>query len=256
MPSSDATLSSLVVAGATITPAFNPSIQGYSTRVNLGTTDVFVTLTKNDAGATIKYKGITITSGASVDYSLNSSVNILDWIVTAADGVTQIVYTLVVNVAAAPPGPTCSGVVTNNLAGNLLTFTDTGSYGTVSARTLVIKNSVGTVLTTINMGSSLTATYAISADAYFEFDLSVTDGSGTYTCVVDYVAYGFYTIAYLNQFSASNCGCDLNSDNLDIAEKFLQAAFRFNIANNPAASQANILAANYYVNLSPVTQLP
>lgn len=141
-----------------------------------------------------------------------------------------------------------SGTVSNNLAANLLTFTDTGTYGTVSSRILLIKDRNGIVLATINMGTNLTAPYYITADAEFDFFLTVVDNTGTFTTHVYYPAIGFYTIAYLNRFNNNNCGCDPRGLYVDEAEANITAALRFNIAGDLVNANTCILRANILIN--------
>lgn len=143
---------------------------------------------------------------------------------------------------------TASGTVTTNLAGTQLTFTDTGSYGTVSSRTLTISNANGVVLVTANMGSQLTYVYNITADAYLTFVLTVIDNLGTVTATVNYVAFGYYSAAYLNKIAVSNCGCG-DFENLEIAELFFTASQRFALAGLGVPSNSNIVAANVYINM-------
>jgi len=144
-----------------------------------------------------------------------------------------------------------SGNVTNNIAGNQLTYTDTGTYGTVSSRILTIFDPNGTLLSTIDMGSSLTAPYTITADQYLRFICTVADDvSGSpWVTTVNYLAQGFYTVAYLNRLVQSDACCESDFNNLDIAEKFLAAAQRFGVAGLGIAANNEILAANIYVNL-------
>jgi hypothetical protein len=144
----------------------------------------------------------------------------------------------------------CSGTVVNNLAGTGLTFTDTGTgYGTLVSRTLVIKDPLGNVLATINMGAALTYLYVITVDQYVSFNLTVIDNTGTYTCQVNYLAQGFYTVSYLALIAQSGCGCNGNLCNVDIAERFLAAANRFAVAGLGVAANNNIIAANIYINM-------
>lgn len=149
-----------------------------------------------------------------------------------------------------------TGTVTqNNLTGSQLLYTDTGTgYGTITSRTLNVYDCNNNLLFTFNMGTNLTQVVTITADAWFKFVCTVVDNTGTYSAEVDYVAIGFYTAAYLEQFVSTNCGCQLDNCNLDIAENFLNAALRYNLAGNGIASNANIVAANIYVNMSPVVQ--
>lgn len=147
-------------------------------------------------------------------------------------------------------------VVQYSLDGSQLQFTDTGSYTPpIASRVLTMYDPLGNVLQTFNMGTSLTQIITISADGGYRFILAVTDSTGVVTPItIDYVAAGFYVAAYLNQFASTNCGCEFNNCNMETAELFYNAALRFNLAGNLAAADANIKAANVFINMSPVVQ--
>lgn len=152
---------------------------------------------------------------------------------------------------------TCSFTVNqNNLSGSQLLVTDTGSYSApIASRILTVFDAFGNQLFQFSMGNNLTQIVTISADAFFQFILSVTDNTGVVpTAEVDYVADGYYTASYLAQYTSTNCSCQLDNSNLDIAELSLNAALRFNLAGNFSAAQSNIVAANFWVNFSPVVQ--
>lgn len=142
-------------------------------------------------------------------------------------------------------------VAQNNSAGSQLLYTDTGSYGNVSSRILNIYDCNGNLLVAYTMGSSLTQIYNITADGFSKFVCTVADDvSGSpWVTEVDYVAIGFYSVAYLNAFNGSNCGCSGNLCNLEIAELFLNASLRMNLAGNFIASNSLIIGANVYANL-------
>jgi len=157
------------------------------------------------------------------------------------------------------PSTPSGTAVENSLTGGSIIYTDTGSYGVVSSRILTIYNSAGTLLQTINMGSTLTATYTFPADVWLKFVCTVTDNvSGSpWVTTVYIVAQGYYWNAYLAQFNATNCGCQGNNCNLEKSQLSLQAALRFNLAGLAGAASANacIIMANYWVNQNIVSQL-
>src|SRR5882762_5941073 len=97
------------------------------------------------------------------------------------------------------PSVSSGTVVQNNLTGSQLLFTDAGSYtAPISSRILTIYDAYGNLLNTVNMGALLTTVFTISADAFFQFIISVTDATGVVPpATIDYVATGFYTAAYL-----------------------------------------------------------
>lgn len=102
-----------------------------------------------------------------------------------------------------------SGTVTQSLDGKTLTFVDTSSgLPTITSRILSIYSPTNVLLDTINMGASLTATYAITQDGWFRFSLSLN--SGAYTTIVDYLAQNFYYTGLINK-SRTDCGCSSNN---------------------------------------------
>lgn len=152
---------------------------------------------------------------------------------------------------------TPSGKVTqNNLSGSELLYTDSGSYGTIVSRNLTIYDYQNQPLITVSMGAALTYIYTITADAWFTFECVVVDNTGTYTTTVYYTAGGFYTAAYLNLFTATNCGCQGNNCNMEYAEYAYQAAIRFTLAGLAGAAQAQreIVAANVLINTNVIPQ--
>jgi len=105
---------------------------------------------------------------------------------------------------------TVSGVVTASIpvAGVVtLTYTavDTG-LGSVTSRILTIFDCNGNLLDTITM-SGLTAQYNITADGYFMFTQTVTDGTGTYTGDTNYVSTAFYINAFVLSVAGINSQC-------------------------------------------------
>jgi hypothetical protein len=149
--------------------------------------------------------------------------------------------------------------VENSLTGGSILYTDTGQYGVVSSRVLTVYDYLGNLLQTFNMGSNLTATYTFPADVWLKFVCTVTDNvSGSpWVTTIYVVAQGYYWNAYLEQFNATNCGCNGNNCNLEKSQLSLQAALRFNLAGPAGAASANssIIMANYWVNQNIVSQL-
>jgi hypothetical protein len=99
------------------------------------------------------------------------------------------------------------------------------------------------------MGTSLTATYNITADGAFSFTLNITDQSGVLPAfVIPYLSPGFYFAAYLERYNSSQCGCDPKANFMDDAENAYRAADRFGLAANLIASQKAITDANILIN--------
>lgn len=142
-----------------------------------------------------------------------------------------------------------SGIVTNNLAGDLLNFTDTGTYtAPIVSRSLQINDYQGNPLATINMGASLTANYPITADGYYIFILSVTDATGVVPpATINYLAIGFYTLAYDAIILPVACSCNCSEQtfkSLSHGELMLIGAQRSGIGQNAVNAQNQVIAAN------------
>ncbi len=151
------------------------------------------------------------------------------------------------NVTAGVP---VAGVVT-------LTYHDTtsGITGLIS-KTLVITNSLGTVLQTTNMGAGTTATYNISADLWLRFTCTIIDGNGTTSVTVDYVSIAFYQSVFAPAVAAltslEDCNIFGQAQNLSLAElnknaSLDMAQFGQAVQSNTLIIYANqILATPYY----------
>ncbi len=138
-----------------------------------------------------------------------------------------------------------SGSVSQTPSGSVLTFTDTstGVSGLIS-RILNIYDPNGILLSTVNMGATLTATYDISGDGYFQFIETIVDGTGTYVLTINYLSTAFTDNVIVNTLVQLGCSCSLESFNfIDIAYFFRFAALRLALGGFGVAAQANILAA-------------
>ena len=95
-PSSDATLNALSLSGITLDPEFTSSTYRYSGSVSNDVTQSTVTATTNNSAAsrTIRLGGIEDADGV---LDINPGMNIVTVHVTAADGVTTGIYTLVIS---------------------------------------------------------------------------------------------------------------------------------------------------------------
>lgn len=144
---------------------------------------------------------------------------------------------------------TASGTVTQSAGGSVLTYRDTGTYGTVSSRILVVYDPNGNILQTTPMGASLTASYDISIDQWLRFQCIVIDNTGTFTATVDYLSTAFYDNTYVNILAQLGCGCDLKQFNyIDISYFFRNAALRLALGGFAVAANLNVIAANAYIN--------
>lgn len=145
-----------------------------------------------------------------------------------------------------------SGKVTSSQGGTVLTYSDTGSYGTVSSRILVISNSNGVPVATFNMGSSLTQNYTITADGYFSFVCTVVDNvSGSpWIAVVNFLAENICVTTLVNVVVQLGCGCNCGSEELtysDITTTYIFCADSAALFGLGVAAQSLITAANIII---------
>ena len=110
--SSDATLASLKIRGATITPEFNPNITDYSCSVERSVTEVQVSVLASNLWAAIIIDG---------NQHLNMGENIVTISVTAQDGSSHVRYTIHVDRRESDV-PNDASLV--DLEGNTYTFLD------------------------------------------------------------------------------------------------------------------------------------
>lgn len=95
-PSSDATLSGLTASAGALGPAFTPTVLSYVVGPSLLPGTTTVTATTASSSASLKVNGVTTSSGSpSASLTLPVGLTPVTILVTAADGVTQLTYTIV-----------------------------------------------------------------------------------------------------------------------------------------------------------------
>ncbi len=147
---------------------------------------------------------------------------------------------------------TVTGTITpsapvNGVSAQVFTDTTTG-IGTLVSRTLNIYNSDSVLVDTVDMGTSLTATYGISADAYLSFEETIVDNTGTYIGTFNIQTTIFYDITYVNTVAQLGCSCGGESVNyIDISLLFRNAALILAAFGLGSAAQNNITAANTFI---------
>ena len=125
-----ATLNALTISAGTLTPAFASGTTSYTASVATGTTTLTLTPTVTAAGATVGVRqGTTgaftpVPSGSATDpFTLSLGANTFELQVTAPDGATTQVYSVVVTRRAAPTvtSPTSSSITATGatLGGNV-----------------------------------------------------------------------------------------------------------------------------------------
>ena len=89
--SSDASLSSLLLTGGTLDPAFSPAVTDYTATVPQSSSSVDVSATANDGNASF-----TINGSNNTTVALAVGDNTISIVVTAENGTTTLAYTIVV----------------------------------------------------------------------------------------------------------------------------------------------------------------
>ena len=205
--SSVSTLSSLSLSAGILSPAFSPSISSYTAYVNNGISSVTLSPVADQAGASIKINGNTVTAkNPSGKIALNAGENTITTIVTAEDGKSTNTY--VVKVTRLQPEqilPDTGGNSTVNNTSNQVLITSpaqavtvTVAAGTTAAPSIsygnLISGGTGTIpQTSINSplanvqipagtvvtGSNSTWNGVIYAPAVSSYDLPVVPGEVT-----------------------------------------------------------------------------
>ena len=95
--STDATLSTVSVTGASVLPTFASSTTSYTATVPNGTKSINVSPTVSFSGASVTVNGKAVTSGSSSDaIALTPGVNSIAVVTTAQDGTTTKTYTFTI----------------------------------------------------------------------------------------------------------------------------------------------------------------
>jgi hypothetical protein len=263
--STDATLSALAVSNSSLSPAFSSSTVGYTVTVANSITSYTVTPTVNQANATIKVNGSTVTSGsASQAIGLGVGDNPIYVVVTAQDGTTTKTYTVIVTRPGSTPTyavqanttsiseggtPVTYTVTTTNLpSGTVVYWTNLGSAGADDFITFTNSGSV-----TINASGTGTFTRTARAD-------SATDAAGEYEWIFLYSDSGYSTWTgayaaqvYINDTSQTPAqSTDATLSALSISAGTLSPAF----SNTTIQYTASVSNATSFINVTPTVNHP
>ncbi|MEK7952612.1 cadherin-like beta sandwich domain-containing protein [Luteolibacter soli] len=102
-PSNVATLSSLSLDVAALSPSFNSATLSYTATVPYFYSSVTVSPTRTQANATLTVNGTTVASGNNISIPLTTGSNTITIVVTAQDGTTTRTYTIAVTKQGLPP---------------------------------------------------------------------------------------------------------------------------------------------------------
>ncbi|WP_186424422.1 cadherin-like beta sandwich domain-containing protein [Pannonibacter sp. I15F10I1] len=180
-PSTDATLSGLVLSEGTLSPGFASGTTSYTASVDNAVTSLTVTPTVTDANATVTVNGTSVTSGSASDtINLNVGSNTVTVVVTAQDGTTTQTYTVTVTRAGATVA-TLSNLVLSQGTLSPGFASGTTSY-TASVDNAVTSLTVTPTVTDANATVTVNGTSVTSGSASDTINLNV--GSNTVTVVV------------------------------------------------------------------------
>ena len=197
-PSTDATLSTLTLSAGTLVPVFASNIDTYTASVANGVTDITVTPTTADTGASVTVSGAVVTSGsASNEIALAVGDTPITIVVTAEDGTTMETYT--VDITRAEPPSTdatlssvtlSAGTLVPVFASNIDTYTASVANGvtdiTVTPTTADTGASVTVSGDVVTSGSASNAIALGVGDTPITIVVTAEDGTtmGPYTVVV------------------------------------------------------------------------
>ncbi|SHN37867.1 cadherin-like beta sandwich domain-containing protein, partial [Mucilaginibacter sp. OK098] len=183
--SADALLTSIHLTPATtLTLVSGPSYLNYTAKVPAATSSITVTATEQDATATLKINGITVTSGAeSPSIPLSIGNNVINIVSTAQDGVTTNTYsikvtrqeqavltTLTLNPTApsyAIPGPDFRDYrvsVANSVSSVTLTPTAADAGTTITVNNVAVASGTASGSIPLNVGDNTITTVATGQD--------------------------------------------------------------------------------------------
>ncbi|HEY2580796.1 MAG TPA: cadherin-like beta sandwich domain-containing protein, partial [Mucilaginibacter sp.] len=115
-PSSNATLTNLILSNGSLTPAFASATTSYTASVGNTTTSVTIRPIVSDPTATVTVNGVLVAAGSnSRPQPLSAGNNVITSLVTAQDGVTKQAYILTINIAAPTGGVAGFSISSKNL---------------------------------------------------------------------------------------------------------------------------------------------
>jgi len=180
--SSDATLSDLSLSSGTLDPSFASVTISYTASVANNITSITVTPTAADTNATITVNGTPVASGsASGAINLDVGENTITIVVTAEDGTTTKICTIIVTRAAVPI--TAIGAITGTaqVGVELIAGALTPSAATATYQWQICATVDGTYE---DIGGATSTTYIPVADDVTKFIKVVATGTGNYSGTV------------------------------------------------------------------------
>ena len=180
-PSTDASLSGLIMSQGTLTPTFSTSTFTYTDTITHATTSLTITPTATDSNATIKVNGITQASGSPTSaIRLNVGDNLISVLVTAQDGVTTDIYSITATRGPSSDATLSSLSITNG------TLVPTFSSGTQSYTDTVL-NSIAFIAvapTTTDIGATVTVNGIAVNSGFQSGAIGLNTGTTNVTIIV------------------------------------------------------------------------
>lgn len=149
-------------------------------------------------------------------------------------------------------GMAVSGVVTQNITGSPLTFTDTSTGISVTSRVLSVYDSDLELIEEYDMGANTTQEVPITSDGWFRFILVLNENEEL-AATVDYLSNLFYDLQALTLEETLSCGCSSSKSLCNDAVKAMmsrQWSLTYAIISEPTNAQRCITAANTLVSTS------
>ncbi len=189
-PSSDAHLAGLSLEPVTISPAFSPDVFTYNLTVLLQDSVIHFEPFPADAGATVTLNG-GLLPPSTVAFYLSKGMNTFSLLVTAADGVTQLTYTININRVPSTEAHLAglsvnTATLSPNFDANVLSYTASAAASTTS---VTITPSLMAASASITVNGVQVANHAASSP------IALNAGSTTITVVVT-AQDGSTTITY------------------------------------------------------------
>jgi len=146
----NASLSALALSAGSLSPSFSPSVYSYTAALGTAVSSISITPTTADSNATVTVNGTAVTSGsASSPIAMAYGDNRLNIVVTAADQVSTLTYSVIVT-RAVPNPLTASYSSSANIPVNINGFTATGNtvnfalnYAPAPGTQLTVVNNTG-----------------------------------------------------------------------------------------------------------------
>ncbi|MBI1194477.1 MAG: hypothetical protein GC138_01340 [Gammaproteobacteria bacterium] len=252
-PSTDATLSNLVLSSGTLSPTFSATQTSYSASVASGVGSIQVTATTTSNAATMKVNGVSTASGAaSAAISLNVGTNLITVDITAQDGATTKSYTISIS------RPSADATLTAlTLSAGTLTF---DSLTTVYATQVSSSLASITVTATANSGAATMTVNGAPTPSGTATSINLVTGDNPISIVVtaqDGVTTKTYTVTVVRPSTdATLSGLTVSTGALSPAFASTQTIYSMQlsaVASIQVTATTNSSSATMTVNGTPTT---